>query len=493
MKNTLIKCALLLILPAQLLRAETAGPAAPQIAVSVDPRVELFSIIFRLAGNREYNSARVPGYVRDVDAQFLPFKDHPAVKYAAALRGSNIGYDAPMNLAVHLKDAQGLEQRVPFASRPGGLCPRWKPEEAEKMAELARDFAKASDFKGFYARHQTLYNTAVRRMQSLLESEMHMEWFGAFFGSGKRADFRMVLGMLNGGNCYGPHFTNADGSEEVYSVLGVWKADGDGQPVFTSDMVPTIVHEFTHSYANPVIDRHAGALLWSGSAIYKEVAEIMGRQAYSDWKIMMYESLVRACVHRYLQDNEGRAARRKEAAEDERIGFYWVEGLTDLLGKYEAQPRKYKDLDEFFPQIAAYYKGYAATVAASVKAINDKAAAEQASREKAMLDWRDRGPRIVAMSPANNAAGVDPATDKLVITFDRPMRDGWSFVQIDPARYPESLGSPAYDSHRKVLTVQIKLVPGRSYAVSLNNADYTGFKSADGIPLYPVVYKFSTK
>ena len=287
MKDMLIKCALALMLVTPGLRAEgaadaaTAGTAAaPQVAVSVDPRVELMSIIFRLADRREYNMGRLPGYVRDVDAQFGPFRDHPAVKYAAELRRSSIGYDAPMSLAVHLKDATGLEQRAPFAARPGGLCPRWDPAEAAKMADLARDFAKASGFNDFYARHQPLYDTAVQRMQALLKSEMRMEWFGEFFGPGKRADFRIVLGMLNGGNNYGPHFVNADGSEEVYSVLGVWQADKDGQAVFSAGIVPTIVHEFTHSYANPVVDQYAKELQRPGKKIYKEVKDVMGTQAY---------------------------------------------------------------------------------------------------------------------------------------------------------------------------------------------------------------------
>lgn len=43
-----------------------------EISVSVDPRVELVCIVFRLAGHFEYNQARVKRYAVDVDTHFAP-------------------------------------------------------------------------------------------------------------------------------------------------------------------------------------------------------------------------------------------------------------------------------------------------------------------------------------------------------------------------------------------------------------------------------------
>src|SRR5262249_1702982 len=55
-----------------------AGPATQRgiVDVTVDPRVELLSIIFHLAGNPEYNQAQVRSYADDVTTHFGPFKDH---------------------------------------------------------------------------------------------------------------------------------------------------------------------------------------------------------------------------------------------------------------------------------------------------------------------------------------------------------------------------------------------------------------------------------
>ncbi len=81
--------------PEDVQAAEPAAEAVP-IDVSVDPRVELISIIFRLAGNSEYNQCRVPSYDRDVEQHFGPYKDHPVVQIAAELkRRRGVSVDAP--------------------------------------------------------------------------------------------------------------------------------------------------------------------------------------------------------------------------------------------------------------------------------------------------------------------------------------------------------------------------------------------------------------
>ena len=52
------------------------------INVKVDPRVELMSIIFRLAGNPEYNRSQFFAYVGDIEKHFGQFKEHPVVELA---------------------------------------------------------------------------------------------------------------------------------------------------------------------------------------------------------------------------------------------------------------------------------------------------------------------------------------------------------------------------------------------------------------------------
>jgi hypothetical protein len=93
--------------------------SAATIRVQIDPRVELMSIVFRLAGNPEYNQSRVASYVADVDKHFGRIKGHAVVARIQSLRASRgISFNAPMSLAVYLADAENLGERVPLDPLP---------------------------------------------------------------------------------------------------------------------------------------------------------------------------------------------------------------------------------------------------------------------------------------------------------------------------------------------------------------------------------------
>ena len=111
-------------------------------------------------------------------------------------------------------------------------------------------------------------------------------------------------------------FCGADGVEEMYAILGVWNVDGAGAPVFGPEMRDVLVHEFVHSYANPLIDAHSRELSTAAARIFVPVAPAMRAQAYGDPRIVVYESLVRACVARYLLAHGGEAAARREIQAD---------------------------------------------------------------------------------------------------------------------------------------------------------------------------------
>lgn len=479
--------------------AQTAPPATarPRITVSVDPRVELVSIIFRLAGNKEYGRGRLPGYVRDVESHFGPHKDHAAVGYARELRQKHsISYNAPMGLAVYMTDTLTFGERSPLSPLPAELDDRWTPETAREFLAQARKFSEDTGFNAFFEAHRPLYRAAELGLQEVLDKHARLEWFDSFFGPRKGAEFKTVLSLLAGGSNYGARLKLPDGSEELYSILGVWRADKEGAPVFPPDMASTLVHELGHSYTNPVVARFESRLRKPGEKIYSHVADSMKEQAYGNWSTMMSESVLRACELRYALATGGPEAVKKRVAYENSRSFYWVGELGELLARYEEQPRKYKDFTEFFPQVAAFFEAYAPGAAEKIAAARE---AERAAKEKERLElaermkhWREKGPRIVSIVPADGAE-VDAGLKAIVVTFDRQMARGWSFVQTGPDSYPGIAGDPAYDAGMKVLTLPVELKPATSYSFGLNSERYQGFQSADGMPLFPVEVHFKTR
>ena len=341
--------------------SSNAGPlAGPSLRVTVDPRVELLSLVFKLAGNPEYSQGRVQSYTDDVEKQFDTFSDHAVVQSARKLRRARgVSYDACMSMAVHLSDAYEPQPIVPLDPWPEGLDKRWTVQSVTSFLTDARQFIKDSGFKAFIERHQSLYDIAATRMKALMEKEGHLEWFHDYFGERPQATFTVVLGLLNGGCCYGPHCRDAAGREELFCVLGVWKTDGQGLPVFTRDMLGTVVHEFCHSYANGVVHRHYAELAPAGEKLFDGVSDRMRSQAYGNAQTMLCESLVRACVVRYRLRYESADAAQREIRDQKKRGFLWIDELSNQLAEYEAHRDRYPTLEAFSPRLVSFVKEYA--------------------------------------------------------------------------------------------------------------------------------------
>ena len=466
----------------------TASAQERKLDVRVDPRVELMSTIFRLAGNSEYNkpSSKSP-YADAVDAHFGAFGEHGAVTMARELRQTRgVSFDAVMSLAVHLTDAETLAELLPFDKpgwlgeflshlgadklaellpfdfdkQPPRLDGRWRADEVRAFLREARDFVRETKFLAFQKQYEELHTTAARRLRDKLNERSYLEWFDKFFGPRTRAEFYVILGMLNGGANYGVGVRYRDGREQITPVLGAATFDKEGVPLFDDSIVPLVVHEFAHSYTSPLVDRFKTQLAVAGRRIYPHRAAVMRRQAYGSWKVMMDESLVRACVVRYLSATDGEQTAAERVAYEHEKGFTWTGELVQLLDEYETNRAKFPTLESFMPRIVDFFDAHAQQVQPL------------------------SAPRIVSLTPANGSIGVDPAIKAITVTFDRPMMDrAWSLVRTDAGSYPEVTGMPQYGPARKVLTIPVRLKPATTYHLYLNSEQFSGFKSAEGIPL----------
>lgn len=349
--------------------AASAPPAAgdPAVHVQVDPRVELFSILARLAGYQEYSSGEIASYEKDIETHFGSFREHPAVVLMRRLRTERqIGFDAVMNIAIHVTDASGLQERYPFDAPQSSLDPRWRPEDARALLEQARQFVKDTRFEEFLRAHRSLYELTETRLGQRLV-ELDLAWFDRFFGQRPDGDLRVIPGLVNGDAAYGPKLRKADGSEDLYAVMGVWLTDEAGQPRFDETTLRFIVHEFSHSFVNHVVEKHRQDLGEAGEQVYQAVAEPMRKQAYSHWKIMIDESLVRAAVVRYLLAHKGPDAASAEITGQVKRFFLWMPELSDLLAKYEASRDRYPTLESFLPEVVSYYRGLAPRIQGMVQ------------------------------------------------------------------------------------------------------------------------------
>lgn len=442
----------------------------PRIEVGVDPRVELLSIVFRLAGAKEYRRGRVPAYSADVDAYFGPYADEGAVLAVRELRNQyGISHDAVVKLAVHVEDASSLRELVSL-TQATTLGDRWRVEAARAFLEKLRKFSKITQYPDFLEEQKELYAVTDQRLQAGL-STADLGWLDEYFGEPSRS-LRVIPGMLTGRASYGATVVRDTGKDR-YAIVGVDAVDELGIPQFGRAVIESVVHELCHSYLKPVLDVNADSLQGPATALYLLQQPKMEAQAYRSGYTVMNETLTRACTNRYLQAKGLPEEVEKDFAYNRSRGFLWIEEVTRQLEVFESHRDEYPMFADFAPELIQFFAELTRDLPHS---------AEELSA---------RRPRVIRSNPPIGATDVDPGLEAIEVTFDMAMQtDAWSVVG-GGAKYPDT-DTPSYDPDGKVFRLPVSLEPEREYEFWLNRGSHSSFTSEEGIPLASVHFWFRT-
>jgi hypothetical protein len=135
----------------------------------VDKRIELLSIVFRLAGNMEYNDEIFRSYTSDIHMHFDKNKDHELIRFAQEIRDKNwIGFDAVMKMAIYLEQTSTLNPIVPFTDDVPDR--RWGKGNANKFLKLLQQFYTDAKCDDFFNAHKDLYRLSEERYKNVYES-----------------------------------------------------------------------------------------------------------------------------------------------------------------------------------------------------------------------------------------------------------------------------------------------------------------------------------
>ena len=343
-----------------------------KIKANYDERIELMSIICHLAGFQEYNMNIGGDYITDIDNYFADVRNHPAVEMMDSLRRVyGISFDSPMAFAVNLeKNGNG------FVLINDSVAPekRWKGVDLKKATATISDFYNKSNFANFFELHKPFYEKICSIFDANVISKFNQSWYEQFYGVPPTDSFEVILGFTNGGGNYGPSRQLAGKPRDVYAIIG-YALDDNGEPYYSSEpemYLNTLVHEFNHSFVNPLADNPAFVqkMQLAGDAMLSYSRKVMRKNAYSTWQNLVNESIVRAAVIIYLMDNEFPQDKIRQSVIDEMsVGFYWMPDLVKCLQYYAQHRDKYSSIDLYYDEISDFFNNYANSNSEKIDAI----------------------------------------------------------------------------------------------------------------------------
>ena len=433
----------------------------------IDKRVELLSIVFRLAGNDEYNATYFKKYTDKVESHFKQYMDHEIIKFARELRQKGISYEAVMSMAIILDDS--LNPVIDFST---SVPERWSKDEAIKFVRLLKKFYKDARCKEFFSDNEALFQEVATRFRPAYE-KLDLNWFQSFFGKISNESFTIVVSLGCGAQNYGPSYTSPNSEKKAFALMGTWKIDESGMPVYNQDeYLPTIIHEFNHSFVNPLLANNKEPFEESGKGIYKAVEYEMSRQqAYGDWQIMLNEALVRASVIKYFIDHGASETEIQTMQNNEsNKGFIWIKGLVAELKKYDNERGTYPTLESYLPNLSNAYKTF----------------------EVKISQFDAQRPKVESITEfANNDTSVSSQIKTITINLDRSLSGkGYSvnYGSKGQQTFPK-INNIHYTNDNKSVVMEVQLMPNQEYQFILTGKD---FKTPEGIALKTFEVNFKT-
>ena len=331
------------------------------VKVEVSETVELMSILSRTAEFREYCMDLGGNYTEETEKWFSPFKSHPAIAYYQELRANyGISYDAVMNMAIHLA-IDGNEVKI--LTDKSGLEKRWQEVEIDTFLFKLNQFYADTHFYDFYTQHLPFYESVLYTYEQNVMQYFHQDWYQHFYGTAPTEQFRVVIGFTNGGGNYGTSRQLPDLSKEVFAICGYHINEETGKAFENGlDYASTLIHEFNHSFVNPLFNTNATLLEPIGEKLLKLSFRGMSSQAYRNAPTVINESIVRAAVIIYMQEN-GFTAEQVKAEMNNQIAcaFHWMPELVATMRYYTKHRNRYQTLADYYPEIAKCLNEYLKT------------------------------------------------------------------------------------------------------------------------------------
>jgi len=353
-KSLILLFAVALIFSSNLLNAGIKTKVGEKIYISNPKNIEVICTLINLTDYWDKRHTDFP-FSENVRENFLPYKEHKAVKMTADLLNKGWWQMYFFNIAVGITELP--EGKPKFESR-------WfQMDQIKNYISLLQDFYKESNYEEFWTNNHDFYtelqgSIAKRYKEKDIDIVQIMEdFYGLKFDEYHIVPAPQLVDMglhveVNTKTSYSTFYFNGP--------LGKDKAKKEGDyfaPI--SSLIYTAFHEFGHSFLEPILQKNNN-LLKKYSYIYENAKKGMAQKGYRSWDRVFIENLIHAvqiCLMKKAWDKE---AAEKSLEREYNNGYFLIKDMYEILQNYENNRDKYKSFEKFmlvvFEELGKKYK-----------------------------------------------------------------------------------------------------------------------------------------
>ena len=325
-----------------------------KVTVSVDPRIELISIIQTLAGVKPLTRLTFD-YKNNVLDYFNEYRDCPAIKSFKKYNLEGFGYGKPMYFMLCCNYNKGLlsfNEKLYNKQDQIGIFFKDKNKTNDFIHQL-NDFISVSKFDDFFDSNEDCYRkyvAAYKKIVDIVDVKKNLE---QYYGIEQKS-YNVILAPLIQAGGYGIKIEDEEELDDIYCIMGPIDMNNNNLLFYIEDLPKYIeYHEFSHSFINPLVfkDRDKINKNYKLAKLFKEVQSDMQKNSIGTVETFLDEYIVRTAVARLINKYEGEDYYRRVIELEKENGFIYIEELCNSLENYENNRDKYPTFESYYDEI----------------------------------------------------------------------------------------------------------------------------------------------
>lgn len=305
-----------------------------QVNVSIEPKVELLGVIQYLANDPTIIQDSSE-YSQDIANYFYDYVDNIIISTYNELRKKGFAFHLPPKLMLYIDESLRLRDDIDVDEDLIKVF--GNKSEINKFLILLKNFEEESKFNDFYKNHYRFYNDAISYVRNKLCESNCINNLISYYGFAQNS-YNIIIQPLSIGG-YAVRIPTIKDTFDSYNFMKI--------PENTIDFVSLILHEFGHTYVNPLTRENIEAVN-KYSYLFEEIRDSMLRQAYPTWELCVNEHVVRAITNRILFNMYGEKVSELRIKNDLVQNFKYINVVCERLLKYESERFRYLIFNDFY-------------------------------------------------------------------------------------------------------------------------------------------------